>query len=82
MALAQTGHPVNTGRLGLQKPYYCWSSKEKHRQQQHGTYCLSLIKMNTEKCSVHLAFVMTSEMKDGQYLLLDAIIYLLLNTIY
>lgn len=48
MALAQTGHPVNTGRWGLLNPYYCWCSKKKHQQQQPGTYCLSLIKPNTE----------------------------------
>lgn len=82
MALAQTGHPVNTGRLGLQKMYCCWCSKKKHQQQQHGTCCLSWVKLNIEKYSVHLAFVMTSEMKDGQYLLLGAIIYLLLDASY
>lgn len=46
----RTGHPVNTGRLELQNLYYCWCSK------QLETYCLSLIKPNTEKYSVNLAF--------------------------
>lgn len=83
----RTGHPANTGRLELQNLYYCWCSKQK--QQQLVTYCLSLIKPNTEKYSVNLAFNIdkckerwTRFIIRCHYLIIVRLHDLLLDTIY